>query len=194
MRTEKDTKKGKTSRIIFRIILIVLLSVFVGGSLYSLNARRVFHNAMPMPFGVGASVVLSGSMEPTLSVNDLVFVVADDSVSVGDVIVYQSGDSLVIHRVTDIGDGYVVTRGDANNADDDAVSVEAVKGRMAFAIPFVGILIRLIQTVPGTLVMIALAVLLMNLSWKKEREEDNRELDEIKEEIRRLKEQAEKEQ
>ena len=172
--------------------MIALISIFVGGSLYSLNARRVFHNAMPMPFGVGASVVLSGSMEPSLSVNDLVIVVASERAEVGDVVVYQSGDSLIIHRVVKLGDGYIITRGDANNADDDAIPLSAVKGRLVFAVPFVGLLVRLLQTLPGTLAAIALSVFLMNRSWKKEREEDDKQLDELKKEIRRLKDEAEK--
>lgn len=192
--SEIAKKNSKSGRLVYRIVLIVLLSVFVGATIYSLNARRVLRNAMPMPFGFGASVVLSGSMEPTLSVNDLVVILAADDYSVGDIVVFQSGDSLVIHRVVETGEGYLVTRGDANNTADDAVDLSMVKGRMAFAIPFVGLLVRLLQTAPGTLAVIALAILLMNRSWKKEREEDERKLDDIKKEIRRLKEQEEKKQ
>ncbi len=194
MTSDRSEKGGRAGRIVFRIALIVLLSLFLGGTVYSLNARRVMHNALPMPFGFGTSVVLSGSMEPTLSVNDLVVIRAADRYDVGDVVVYQTGHSLVIHRIVRLEDGAVVTRGDANNAEDDAVELSAVKGRMVLAVPFVGLLVRLMQSVPGTLIVIALAVFLMNRSWKKEREEDNRQLDEIKDEIRRLKEQAEQEQ
>ena len=184
---EPGKNKSISGRLAYRIALIVLLSIFVGASVYSINARRLMRNAMPMPFGFGASVVLSGSMEPTLAVNDLVIVLSADDYSVGDIVVYQDGDLLVIHRVVEIGESYLVTRGDANNTADDPVDLSLVKGRMAFAIPLVGLVVRLLQTLPGTLVVIVLAVFLMNRSWKKEREEDDRKLDEIKEEIRRLK-------
>ena len=89
MNPEPAQMNGKTGRLIFRIALIVLLSVFIGTTVYTLNAKRVMHNALPMPFGVGSSVVLSGSMEPTLSVNDLVFIREADSYAEGDVVVYQ---------------------------------------------------------------------------------------------------------
>ncbi|MBQ1167491.1 MAG: signal peptidase I [Bacteroidales bacterium] len=187
MKTPKH-EKNNTGRLIYRIVLIVLLSVFLGGSVYSLNARRVLRNALPMPFGIGTSVVLSGSMEPTLSVNDLVIVQTADTYAVGDVVVYQSGSSLVIHRIVRVEDKYVVTRGDANNTEDDPVALSAVKGRMVFAIPFLGLPVRLLQSTLGTVLVIVLIAALMSMSWRKERAEDDRKLDEIKSEIRRLKE------
>ena len=186
--TDPDNKNRRTGRLIYRIVLIVLLSVFLGGSVYSLNARRVMRNALPMPFGVGVSVVLSGSMEPTLSVNDLVIVRAAESYAEGDVVVYQSGSSLVIHRIVRVEDEYVVTKGDANNTEDDPVSLSAVKGRMAFAIPFLGLPVRLLQSTLGSVLVIVLIAALVSLSWRKERAEDDKKLDDIKEEIRRLKE------
>ena len=190
-----EKKNRKAGRLIYRIALIVLLSVFLGGGVYSLNARRVMRNALPMPFGVGTSVVLTGSMEPALSVNDLVVIRAADAYEVGDVVVYQSGSSLVIHRIVRVEDEYVVTKGDANNTEDDPVSLSAVKGRMAFAVPYLGLPVRLLQSPLGTILVIVLIAALVSLSWRKEKAEDDRQLDEIKNEIRRLKElEEEKEQ
>ena len=186
----KEKKKKNGVRLFFRILIIVVLAVFIGGTAYSVNARRLVRNAMPMPFGWGASVVLSGSMEPTLSVNDLVFVraVNGEDVREGDVVVYQSGASRVIHRVTRIlEDGKIVTRGDANNTEDEPIPAEDVKGRMVGKIPVVGAAVRFLQSPIGIILVIAGLILLINLSWKMERKEDDSELDEIKAEIRRLK-------
>ena len=192
MPERRKSKSGR--RTVFRIVLIALLSVFIGVSLYTVNARRVLRNEMPMPFGFGVSVVLSGSMEPTLSVNDLVVIRSAESYQTDDVVVYQSGGSLTIHRVVRTGNGFVVTRGDANNTEDDPVALDAIKGRMILVIPLVGVAVRFLQTLPGTLIVIALAVFLVNLSWTKEKEEDDREIERIKAEIRRLKEEEEKKQ
>ncbi len=187
MTSETNKKKSKSGRLIFRLAILLILSIFIGTSIYALNARRIFHNAMPMPFGIGSSVVLSGSMEPTLSVNDLVFVHAQDNYEIGDVVVYQSGHSLVIHRIVEMRDDGYITKGDANNTDDGWISPEAVKGRMVFHIPFVGAAIRFLQTLPGALLVVALAAFLVNRSWTRERAEDDKSLDQLKEEIRRLK-------
>ncbi len=187
----KPETKSKTGRLAFRIVLLLLLSIFIGTSVYSLNARRVFRNAMPMPFGLGSSVVLSGSMEPTLSIHDLVLVKAQEDYQVGDIVVYQSGGSLVIHRIVELRDGGYVTKGDANNTEDGVVAPEAVKGRMFFRVPYLGAAVRFLQTLPGAVLVIALAAFLINRSWTRERAEDDEQLEQIKEEIRRLKDREE---
>ena len=74
------------------------------------------------------------------------------------------------------------------------MALDAIKGRMILVIPLVGVAVRFLQTLPGTLIVIALAVFLVNLSWTKEKEEDDREIERIKAEIRRLKEEEEKKQ
>ncbi len=184
----KEKKKKSGRRLFFRILIIVVLALFIGATAYTLNAHRLVRNAMPMPFGWGASVVLSGSMEPTLSVNDLVFVRATGDYEVGDVVVYQSGSSRVIHRITRIlEDGSVVTKGDANNTEDEPVPAEDVKGEMVGKVPVLGAAVRFLQTPIGIIIVIAILILLINLSWRKEKKEDAGDLDVIKEEIRRLK-------
>lgn len=191
---KSEKKKGKAGRLVFRLILMVLLSLFIGTSVYSLNAKRLLHNAMPMPFGIGSSIVLSGSMEPTLSVNDLVIVRAQPEYEAGEIVVYQSGYSLIIHRIIEVGEDYYVTQGDANNVEDAPIQKSAVKGSLIATIPYVGVAVRFLQSAPGAILVIALAILLINASWKKEREEDDKGLDELKAEIRRLKELEEQRQ
>lgn len=194
MPPEAPGKKKKGGRLAFRIFLMLVISLLLGGSVYTLNAKRLMRNIMPMPFGIGSSVVLSGSMEPTLSVNDLVIVRQQENYAVGDVVVYQSGDNLIIHRIIELGEDYVITRGDANNVEDSPVPYSAVKGRMVLHVPYAGQAVHFLQSVPGVLIVIVLAVFLMNRSWSKEREEDDRKLDAIKDEIRRLREEEEKKQ
>ena len=82
-----------------RILLFVIISLIIGLSVYRWNAERLAGNAMPMPFGFGMSVVLSGSMEPELSVNDLIIIAESDSYETGDTVVYQSQGDLIIHKI-----------------------------------------------------------------------------------------------
>ena len=188
MPPEAPKKKRKGGRLAFRIFLIVLISLVLGGGVYMLNAKRLVRNAMPMPFGVGFSVVLSGSMEPTLSVDDLVIVRAAEDYAVGDVVVYQSGHSLVIHRIVALEGDCVVTRGDANNMEDAPVARTDIKGRMVGVIPRAGLAVHFLQSPLGIILLLALAVFLLNRSWSKEKASDEKDLDELKAEIRRLKE------
>ena len=61
-----------------RAALVIVVSLVIGFNLYSWNARSLTGNVLPMPFGYGAAVVLSGSMEPAISVDDLIVVKAAD--------------------------------------------------------------------------------------------------------------------
>jgi hypothetical protein len=59
---------------------------------------------------------------------------------------------------------------------------------MIAVFPVVGGLVRILKTPAGTIVLLAAAFLLIELSYRREREEDDEEMEAIKAEIRRLKE------
>lgn len=191
MNDKKETASLKRRQFILRIFVIVLISFFLGLTVYTINAKRVLHNLLPMPFGVGTAVVLSGSMEPTLSVNDLVFVEAAPDYQTGDIVVYQSSQELIIHRIVAVDGEAFITRGDANNTEDPPIEASVIKGKLVFVIPFIGLLIRGLQTLPGILIVLVIAFLLLRMSWRKEKDASRQEQDTIKDEIRRLKSQLE---
>lgn len=170
-----------------RVILLAVISLIIGMMVYSWNAQTLAGNAMPMPFGVGMSVVLSGSMEPELSVNDLVIVRETDGYEIGDIVVYQDGSSLVIHRIVSIEDSTVITQGDANNVADAPISASAIKGKEVVHIPFVGAAMRFLKTPVGSILLIIAAIVLFELPHLRERKKAADEQEKIKEEIRKLK-------
>ena len=179
-------KKSRVGSIIFRIVLIIIAGLTVGIGVFSWNASRLVGNQLPMPFGFGVSVVMSPSMEPVLHTNDLIFVTAQESYDVGDIIVYQEGEMLVIHRIVSIDGDTVITKGDANNISDDPILMEDIKAELSFRIPFIGVIFKYLKTVPGTLLVLVLAIFLLYRSRQKEREKDREELEDIVEEIKRL--------
>lgn len=180
--------KNKSLRqIALRIIPLAVISLIVGFKLYTWNANNLVGNAMPMPFGWGASVVLSGSMEPELSVNDLVFVRKKDSYSTGDVVVYQDGKLLIIHRIILTDGDEVITQGDANNMADKPISMSDIKGKAVGHIPLVGGAVRFFKTPAGFILLIAAAVAMFELPYLQQRKKSDEELQKIKDEIRRLK-------
>lgn len=180
-------KKKKRIRAAVRVALLVIAAIIVGLNVYGINASRLAGNTVPMPFGVGAAVVLSGSMEPELSVGDLLIVVRCDNYELRDVIVYQDGQTAITHRIVSMSDDSIITRGDANNADDDPITLEQIKGKVVFSIPLVGYLVNMIKTPLGTVVILGLAVFLLERSFRVQKENDKRRLDDIKAEIEKLK-------
>ena len=180
-------RKRKTLKALGRGFLLVGICLVLGLRLYSWNARTFTGNALPMPFGFGMSVVLSGSMEPTLSVDDLVIIRAAKDYKVGDIVVYQDASSLVIHKVIAIDEDQIVTKGEANNTADDPIPVSAVKGKAIGHIPMVGAAVRFLRTPVGLVLLLVAAIVLFELPFLGKRKTDTQEQEQIKAEIRRLK-------
>ena len=187
MKNPTNNKK-RIRKTLIRQGLLIVLAVVLGVNFYMLNASKLLGNQLPMPFGYGAAVVLSGSMEPNLSVDDLIFVHEEEQYGVGDVVVYQSGNSLIVHRIVVVEGDILITQGDANNVADPPIEKSAIKGKVTGAIPGIGVLVNALKTPLGIVVTIAAAVLLVEGSYKKEQKQHNDELESIREEIRRLKE------
>ena len=183
----KNSNIKKKRRTVFRRLLLVFISLFLGVSLYLWNANTLAGNEMPMPFGYGVSVVLSGSMEPVLSVNDVVLIHHSDTYEEGDVVVYQTGNELIIHRIIEKNEDFIQTKGDANNAADTPVNIKAVKGKLVGHIPFVGIIVKALKTPFGVMIILVSAFALLELSYRREKASDFDEIERMKEEIRKLK-------
>ena len=177
----------KRFKMILRTLLIIFVSLVVGFNLYTWNAQSLMGNTLPMPFGYGAAVVLTGSMEPTIHVNDVILVAEQPTYAENEIAVYQSGSILVVHRILDITDGMVTTKGDANNAPDAPVELSAVKGKVVGVIPGVGSIVKILKTPTATVVMLVGAVLLLEASFRKDKAKGDEQLEKIKEEIRKLK-------
>ncbi len=178
--------KQKKKLHVLRRLLLIVAAILLGLNIYKWNAQSLMGNQLPMPFGYGISVVMSGSMEPTLQVDDLVVIRETDTVQVSDIIVYQSRDSLVIHRVLEIDGDSIVTRGDANNAADEAIALSDVKGVMVASVPRIGAVVQFVKQPAVVAVILIAAVALTELSFRRDKQKDRKELEDIEDEIRRL--------
>lgn len=151
---------------------VVLLAALFILNLYTIVMQQVFDEQNPSVFGFSSAVVISGSMEPAISVDDMVIVRAQESYELQDIVMYEGGQSTVTHRIVAVEDGAYITRGDSNNADDPAVTAERIIGKVVCIIPGVGKIISFIKTPLGMciLVLLALAVLMLPDAWNKGKE------------------------
>ncbi|MBQ4571029.1 MAG: signal peptidase I [Bacilli bacterium] len=182
--------KVKLKRIIkyvFRIMIFLVISLVFGLTFYTINARRVSGNRLVMPFNKTIAVVLTGSMEPTISVNDLLVVEKTNSYEVNDIVVYQTGNMLVVHRIISIDGETVITAGDNNDGEDTPINIKTINGEVIDIIPHLGLVLKIIKNPIVLVVITSLAIFLLILSYKNEKKEENNEIDSIKEEIERLK-------
>lgn len=142
---------------------------------------------VPRLIGAVPLAVLTGSMSPVIHPGDLIVTQPTDiqNIRVGDVITFQphSADPMLItHRVVEksvvAGEAQLVTRGDANGANDEPIVAEQVKGKVLYTLPYVG---YATQAVPNDLrawavpavgiVLIGYAAVTLTLSFRRTRQE-----------------------
>ncbi len=184
----------KTFKTIISAILIALLVVIAGISIYS-NIQKAKGNTLPMPLGIGTAVPETGSMEPNMPIGSYVVLVRSRTYKVGDVVAFQkTGDDIhTVHRIVEIDGDTVITCGDANNgSNDEAITMDRIKGKMLFNIPKLGFTLQKIGNVishPVSIIIILLLVAVTLFFSFKTDSNDKKEqsIDEIKAEIEKLK-------
>ena len=129
--------------------------------------------AVPRAMGYQMFAVLSGSMEPTLHVGDVVVEsrLAPLDARVGDVVTFRSPANqakLITHRVLSLrasrGQVAFVTRGDANTGTERwTVPEDGVLGRVVYRVPKVGYVTNRMGSRIGRLALIVVPALLLGL-------------------------------
>ena len=192
-----NPKKAKIDvKFIFRAIVALIMSFVIGLSIYTANAKLVFGDDMPMPLGFGVGVVLSGSMEPELSVDDVIIVYRDDQYVVGDTVVFQSHGILVVHKIISIDGDSVTTQGTANNVCDEPIEMDQIKGKVIdhidaeYSKPFLAV-VDFVRSPIVAMLIIGMSAVLLFFSYKSDKKEkeakSTADLDRIRAEIEALK-------
>ena len=108
-------------------------------------ASCLFWSALPTVWGWKATTVMSDSMAPSVRAGDIVVAmpVADPAASLGHVILVDDPDHpgrLRLHRLVGLtADGALITRGDANAADDSSpIAPDDVHGLAVIRVPALG--------------------------------------------------------
>lgn len=135
------------------ILGILILAAVIGSSLLL---------TVPKIFGYEIYNVVSGSMEPEIPVGSLILVapVQPESVVEGDIIAFESADSVVTHRVVENKklEGELITKGDANEKEDiRPVPYAGVIGLVERHVPYMGGYMEIYTTNIGKVYMICFA-------------------------------------
>ena len=83
--------------------------------------------------------ILSNSMSPIFQRGDIVIYEKKDNISLKDIIVFQYNEQIIVHRVVSINDSFYITKGDANNTNDQMkIEKNDIKGVYLFHIKYLG--------------------------------------------------------
>lgn len=130
-------------KIIKRLFLTIVVLLLVGlllFNVYNFINIKVLKKDLTSVFGYSLLEVVSGSMEPTIHVGDLILIDTKDSAyHVNDIVTFKdvNGD-FVTHRILHIEEGEMITKGDNNNTEDSAMSTKDIVGKYLFRIPNAG--------------------------------------------------------
>ena len=94
------------------------------------GAPRVLSYVLKTPYPMAS--ITSSSMWPILHRGDLVLIkgVSDKSeLALGDIVVYSNSKGFTIHRVIQLNETTLITKGDANNSQDTPVEYSEVVGK-----------------------------------------------------------------
>lgn len=109
-------------------LFLVLLLVF---NIYNFFCINILGQKLALLNGYGALEVISGSMEPTIHVGDLIIInTKNQEYKKEDIITFYDVDgSFVTHRIVSIDNEQMITRGDNNNTEDEPLSVDRIVGK-----------------------------------------------------------------
>lgn len=140
----------------------------VGLVMFLLALVMLLPVAAPRIAGYETYTVETASMDPAIPVGALAVVKPEGAanLAVGDVVAYQRGDAVIVHRVVanQVVEGYLTTKGDANELEDqDPVRYESVIGPVVFSVPYLGTLGGVLTTLAGKIyfALFVVAALLM---------------------------------
>lgn len=138
--------------LILLVVIVIKLNMLVSGKNYFLiNGYSIF-------------CVATGSMEPTISQNDIIIVKQSDTYKVDDIITFIKGEEFITHRIVSINDETVTTKGDANNAVDVAISRDKIIGKVVKIYYNMGVWQKILTT-PSIIIMIFITLLLFDFAF-----------------------------
>ena len=120
--------------------LIVILGIIILINVYSCIQIKIFNKSYSSFFGYSAFEVKTGSMKPTISPSDVIIVKSEKNPNVNDIITYKNKGDFITHRVVEKSDNNYITKGDANNTRDGAITSDEIVGKVAHVLPKFGII------------------------------------------------------
>lgn len=162
----------KVAHIILNIVIaIVFLVVLIVG--YNYIQLQILHKDYTNFFGYTVFEVSTGSMAKTLNIYDVILVKITKEVEQGDIITYKYDDELITHRIMKIDGDKLITKGDANNTEDKAITKDDIIGKVISVYPKVGIWVK-VFTEPNVLISVFVTLVLIGLAITKADKEEQK--------------------
>ena len=153
-------------KILYYILFLVIVLPFLIFNLTLIIKSKLYPDKIADFMGYKPFIVMSGSMETTINIGDLVIVkkVNSSSIHIGDIIAFKNGNIVISHRVKEVindsGTYKFKTKGDNNNVTDDfIVNSDAIEGIFVNKIPGLGSILLFLGKPIGLLMVILVIII-----------------------------------
>ena len=113
------------------IFMLVIIAIFTIWASIQLNVQNKEYVNI---FGYSIFSTETGSMSPTIKIGDIVIVKIGEQVQEEDIITYKKDNSFITHRIIEIDGESIIAKGDNNNTQDEAITQDAIIGKVVFVI------------------------------------------------------------
>ena len=159
------------------LVFILLCNIYIG-----IQKSRT-DDPLPNVFGFASAVVISGSMQPTLNVNDFLIIREKEAAeyAVGDIVTFVDPESqnsaLVTHRIIERDGDTITTKGDSitNNVPDTPFDVSCIKGSLFAKIPHLGGAMEFFKQPVGIVFLVIIGFLLVEIPYLIDRKRADRD-------------------
>lgn len=151
----------KVVKKVLLIVITILLVLMVVFNAYNFFSLKVLKHKLTTIGGYSILEVVSGSMEPTIHVGDMIIINTKASnYQENDIVTFLDvNGSFVTHRIVSIDEEEMITKGDFNNTEDEPTKMNKIVGKYVSRIPGAGKILSSFKN-PFTLVMILIIGLL----------------------------------
>lgn len=163
----------KICRWIFDIILFIILAIALIMA-YNHIQINIKGNTYTTMLGYSDFEVATGSMSNTIEIGDVILVKLiepNETLSENEIVVFTQDTTLVTHRIIKINGDQIITKGDANNTQDDPISRGQIIGKVVKIIPDVKMWKEIILT-PKVLIPTSISILLLWIFFSYDKEKD----------------------
>lgn len=143
-------------------ILIILVTIIIILAIYYFVQIKVFNKPYANIFGYTFFEVATGSMEPIIDVGDVIIVKITNEVNENDIIVCNKDNAFITHRLIKIEEDNFITKGDANNTEDEPMQKSDLVGKVINIIPDFSLWRKIIFT-PQVIIPIFIMLILLRI-------------------------------
>ncbi|CDM67311.1 Hypothetical protein CM240_0132 [Clostridium bornimense] len=130
----------KVIKVFGNLLFIIAVFILLIGLMTSLSSKseKVYDVIKYRSY-----VIVTPSMKPTINPGDMIFVKKTDAdkLEKGDIITFNKDNIVATHRIEEISDDSIITKGDNNNLEDTPINKSDVIGKFVFSIPKIGYII-----------------------------------------------------